>query len=166
MKGERSTLPCSAVLHSSNFTIHSSRACARSVLPRGLEPPRACAHWILNPARLPIPPQEHTTPAQPHAPGEIRTPDLLIRSQALYPAELRAHNHVTGFVRGANAPGRNRTYNLGIKSPLLCQLSYRCVGEQKEKSTRFSRFRQAPAGPPLPSPGPPADTAFTRERGI
>ena len=26
-----------------------------------------------------------------------------------------------------NAPGRNRTFNLGIKSPLLCQLSYRCV---------------------------------------
>ena len=25
------------------------------------------------------------------APGGIRTPDLLIRSQALYPAELRAH---------------------------------------------------------------------------
>ena len=25
-------------------------------------------------------------------PGEIRTPDLLVRSQALYPAELRAHN--------------------------------------------------------------------------
>ncbi len=24
-------------------------------------------------------------------PGEIRTPDLLIRSQTLYPAELRAH---------------------------------------------------------------------------
>lgn len=26
-----------------------------------------------------------------------------------------------------NAPGRNRTYNLGIKSALLCQLSYGCV---------------------------------------
>jgi hypothetical protein len=25
------------------------------------------------------------------APGEIRTPGLLVRSQALYPAELRAH---------------------------------------------------------------------------
>ena len=25
------------------------------------------------------------------APGEIRTPDLLIRSQPLYPTELRAH---------------------------------------------------------------------------
>ena len=26
------------------------------------------------------------------APGEIRTPDLLVRSQTLYPAELRAHS--------------------------------------------------------------------------
>ncbi len=26
------------------------------------------------------------------APGEIRTPDLLVRSQTLYPAELRARN--------------------------------------------------------------------------
>ena len=31
------------------------------------------------------------------APGEIRTPDLLIRSQSLYPAELRAH--AIGFCR-------------------------------------------------------------------
>ena len=28
------------------------------------------------------------------APGEIRTPDLLIRSQMLYPAELRAQSSV------------------------------------------------------------------------
>ena len=27
-------------------------------------------------------------------PGEIRTPDLWIRSPALYPAELRAHRHI------------------------------------------------------------------------
>jgi hypothetical protein len=32
------------------------------------------------------------------APGEIRTPGLLVRSQTLYPAELRAH-----ISRGANS---------------------------------------------------------------
>ena len=34
------------------------------------------------------------------APGAIRTPDLLVRSQLLYPAELRAHilNIATGSV--------------------------------------------------------------------
>ena len=63
------------------------------------------------------------------APGEIRTPGLLIRSQTLYPAELRARKSHFEAIRAssANAPGRNRTFNLGIKSPLLCQLSYRCV---------------------------------------
>ena len=29
------------------------------------------------------------------APGEIRTPDHLVRSQVLYPAELRAHRLIT-----------------------------------------------------------------------
>ena len=28
------------------------------------------------------------------APGEIRTPDRLVRSQVLYPAELRAHIYI------------------------------------------------------------------------
>ena len=28
------------------------------------------------------------------APGEIRTPDLLVRSQALYPTELRAQRQI------------------------------------------------------------------------
>jgi hypothetical protein len=44
------------------------------------------------------------------APGEIRTPDLLIRSQSLYPAELRAHwvearnlDRLTGIKRWRNA---------------------------------------------------------------
>jgi hypothetical protein len=46
------------------------------------------------------------------APGEIRTPGLLVRSQALYPTELRAQRtklragitecHNTGRFRGAN----------------------------------------------------------------
>jgi hypothetical protein len=32
------------------------------------------------------------TSAQYGVPGETRTPNLLIRSQTLYPVELRAHN--------------------------------------------------------------------------
>ena len=40
---------------------------------------------LLRRVRLPIPPLR-----QNGVPGEIRTPDLLIRSQTLYPAELRA----------------------------------------------------------------------------
>jgi hypothetical protein len=40
------------------------------------------------------------------APGEIRTPDLLLRRQSLYPSELRAHATgvvYTGGWRGFNA---------------------------------------------------------------
>ena len=80
------------------------------------------------------------------APGEIRTPDLLIRSQALYPAELRAHRQASM----SSAPSRNRTYNLGIKSPLLCQLSYRCVSVRERKRKRLLPCCQpAAALPPL-----------------
>ncbi len=52
----------------------------------GLEPPRACAHWILNPARLPIPP----LPQGHGGRGGIRTHDLWLRRPTLYPTELRA----------------------------------------------------------------------------
>ncbi len=49
-------------------------------------------------------------------PGGIRTHDLLIRSQTLYPAELRAHD-----VRDAekNEPGGIRTHDLLIRSQTL-----------------------------------------------
>ena len=107
-------------------------------------------------AARPLPAHAARSVLSNSAPGRIRTSDLLIRSQTLYPAELRAHHHFVMPLRGfrAHAPGRNRTYNLGIKSPLLCQLSYRCVGEQKGKSKPFSPFRQPRPGriPPPPAP--------------
>ena len=37
-------------------------------------------------------------------PGKIRTPDLLIRSQTLYPAELRAREAANIGRRGVEAP--------------------------------------------------------------
>ena len=54
--------------------------------------------------------------AEEHEPGGIRTHDLLIRSQTLYPAELRAHD-----VRdaGKNEPGGIRTHDLLIRSQTL-----------------------------------------------
>src|SRR5690554_2371972 len=51
------------------------------------------------------------------APGKIRTPDLLVRSQTLYPTELRA--------RGS--PSWTRTSDPVINSHLLYQLSYRGI---------------------------------------
>ena len=59
----------------------------------------------------------HRTPSG--APGEIRTPDPLIRSQMLYPAELRA----LGPVQASGAEG-NRTPDLLNAIQALSQLSY------------------------------------------
>ena len=42
------------------------------------------------------------------APEEIRTPGLLIRSQTLYPAELRAHLGGAGVVLGGESEIRTR----------------------------------------------------------
>ena len=54
------------------------------------------------------------------APGEIRTPDSLVRSQVLYPTELRAH---VSFIKQRcfniiNGEGGIRTLDRGI-SPIL-----------------------------------------------
>src|SRR3984957_8689691 len=39
-------------------------------------------------------------PARSGARGEIRTPDLLVRSQTLYPTELRAHAYLKRLPKG------------------------------------------------------------------
>ena len=43
---------------------------------------------------------------KPGAPGETRTPDLLVRSQPLYPTELRARArlHYSDLIAAPNAP--------------------------------------------------------------
>ena len=62
----------------------------------------------------------------------------------------------------SSAPGRNRTFNLRIKSPLLCQLSYKGVGADESSdaacgrrprtSARRGRRRAAPVAPPAAPP--------------
>ena len=53
------------------------------------------------------------------APGEIRTPDLLVRSQTLYPAELRAHFlKIANGVLEANTLS-NKDVTLSTGRPLL-----------------------------------------------
>ncbi len=65
--------------------------------------------------------------------------------------------------RAGSAPGRNRTFNLGIKSPLLCQLSYRrrvpAVSGRAIKATQ--KFVD---GQPLDEG--PADRRATAGRGV
>ena len=52
------------------------------------------------------------------APGGTRTPDLLIRSQSLYPAELLAHEHLTCQSIIAHPAGKCK-HNFQILSPIL-----------------------------------------------
>ena len=60
----------------------------------------------------------------------IRTPDLLVRSQTLYPAELRAQviknkKSTINIINGGSE--WNRTTDTRIFSPLLYRLSYRAT---------------------------------------
>ena len=58
----------------------------------------------------------------------IRTPDLLVRSQTLYPAELRAQMFCIKKIELINGGSEwNRTIDTGIFSPLLYRLSYRAI---------------------------------------
>jgi hypothetical protein len=64
------------------------------------------------------------------ASSEVRTG---VRTPGAFPARPTHLTHATRRVAlnhaAANGPGRIRTCDLGIKSPLLCQLSYRPPGK-------------------------------------
>ncbi len=80
----------------------------------------------------------------------IRTPDLLVRSQTLYPAELRAQarssfndSHHLKLINGGSE--WNRTTDTGIFSPLLYRLSYRAKyngGSDENRTRDLLRDRQ------------------------
>jgi hypothetical protein len=87
---------------------HAYTTCARS-------PISSVAIWVATPRshRTRLPSLENENPRslsgsgfhvfKSGAPGRIRTCDLLIRSQALYPAELRARRDKTYFSTGHKA---------------------------------------------------------------
>ena len=59
---------------------------------RGDSNPHGRSHWILSPARLPIPPLSQDKEREKNgAPSRARTWDPLIKSQLLYQTELRVH---------------------------------------------------------------------------
>ena len=67
----------------------------------------------------------------------IRTPDLLVRSQTLYPTELRAHVCVSqAYLTKTGGSSGNRTSDTGIFSPLLYQLSYEAKNNGGLNGTR------------------------------
>ena len=79
------------------------------------------------------------------APGKIRTPDLLIRSQALYPAELRAPlESVAPRGRREHTQANLETQALILRNRLAKQL----VGSIgiRYYHRKFSGLRMPPAG--------------------
>ncbi len=76
--------------------------------------------------------------------GRIRTPDLLIRSQTLYPAELRAHK---GFI--SNKINKNRQKNGPGITPVLSDTSdrfpilIRTVLRAHKGDSQMTTFKQA-----------------------
>jgi site-specific DNA recombinase len=59
------------------------RPTSRNMVPgRGIEPPRDCSHWILNPARLPVPPSRRV-------PATVGLPILTHLNLFLYSSSLK-----------------------------------------------------------------------------
>ena len=75
----------------------------------------------------------------------IRTPDLLVRSQTLYPTELRAqsYNQKNFIIIINGGSSGNRTSDTGIFSPLLYRLSYEAIWRSRRGSNPRSSAWQA-----------------------
>ena len=73
----------------------------------------------------------------------IRTPDLLVRSQTLYPAELRAHVWTYTFQNYNGGFNWNRTSDTRIFSPLLYRLSYEAIWRSRRELNPRSSAWQA-----------------------
>ena len=86
----------------------------------------------------------------PSAPGRIRTPDLLIRSQTLYPAELRARPARLSRLQRGSHPSVSRE-----------DAQYRAPSSGGQAFHR--PFNEADVKPPA-IPGPPAGSAPLRSR--
>ena len=107
----------------------------------GVEPARPCGHWILSPARLPIPPRRQIVTGvagfEPTHEG-VKVPCL---TAWLYPNEMEESGFeplnpkeriyspsrlATSLLLHGGA-GQNRTADTRSFNPLLYQLSYRAI---------------------------------------
>jgi hypothetical protein len=76
----------------------------------------------------------------PRPPRRRRSPSARVRPLLASPRSFASHrNSSQDRAHGArrNGPGRTRTCGLGIKSPLLCQLSYRPPAECSPAPPRY-----------------------------
>ena len=86
-----------------------------------------------------------------------RANQVIGASPSCQPMTRRSHER-----RSGSASGRNRTFNLGIKSPLLCQLSY---GRASFASVQRSTVRTRRVGV-SPATTPALDSAFRSGRTL
>ena len=122
-----------------------------------------CAGWAQNRAQRPQSPCHRRATISSSllirrqligAPGEIRTPDLLVRSQTLYPAELRAR--IGGFALNANlAAARCQTnHRIGLSWFTTATDD----GSERPSDTSGGRGRTDPS--PLKRREPPVNRAL------
>src|ERR1700758_149078 len=92
------------------------------------------------------------------APGEIRTPDLLLRRQSLYPAELRARSKCIQFTSAARQQQSVGTFAnhllvLHLRSHnLMVTTSAKQVGAYQRPPPPPRPPRSRPRPPPAPAP--------------
>ena len=75
-------------------------------------------------------------------PGEIRTPDPLVRSQVLYPAELRAHIFVVNYKSIKYILVKTfKTLNLSVSLYNLMQVNHRKLDQfNQAKHNSFGAY--------------------------
>ncbi|CQR63026.1 Hypothetical Protein sle_35650 [Streptomyces leeuwenhoekii] len=121
------------------------RRCS-SVREGGVEPPRPCGHWNLNPARLPIPPPAHWVclPAPFLSARRLPTPRTLARPWRWIhiPAPGRPWSP-PGRAPHAAPPSRRRSVHVST--------SYRSLPSPQEPGGVHSRVRDTGLRPPLRS---------------
>jgi len=121
----------------------------------GVEPPRPCGHWNLNPARLPIPPPAHWV----CRPSPTKWCERLPTSRRL--ARCQRWNHIP-FPRPRSRPGQGsraghlaRTgvgaHHTSQPEPVHVSTSYRSLASPQEPDGPLGQVRDTGHGAPLRS---------------
>ena len=137
---------------------HAKRAASEGCRPfdgvreGGVEPPRPCGHWNLNPARLPIPPPAHWVCLRALAPGGGA------------PSDTRTLARWSGWIHipfpGTGPTGHDVPPPVAVTSPpgvvqrprlLHVSTSYRSSPSPQEQDGVHSRVRDTGPRPPLRS---------------
>ena len=137
-------------------TTRSTNLVVITIPAAGVEPARPCGHWILSPARLPIPPRRQIVTGvagfEPTHEG-VKVPCLTawlypnggggqIRTAEPEGADLQsaAFSLFATLPKYINGARRNRTADTWSFNPLLYQLSYRAKLREQDLNLRPSGY--------------------------